>query len=308
MTILLTFDIEDWFQVENLRLRYPPESWGSQSWRVEASTRVVLDALDEAGGAQRTPVRATFFVLGSVAEKFPALVREIRDRGHEVASHGYWHRLCCQERPSALRDDLLASKALLEDILGSAVHGYRAPSFSISDSVLHMIHEAGYEYDSSLNSFALNPRYGTVSFNGHRRGVAWEIFPGFYEIPVSNLRCFGQTLPWAGGGYFRLLPFSVFSLGVGKILHCDGAYVFYMHPWECDPDQPRVSGIGPMRRFRHYCNLSQTVGRLQRLIKTYGQCRFLSCSDYLAMSDHEIFKGLGQKKPEKAPCGLKTFG
>lgn len=293
MTFLLTFDIEDWFQVENLRRVYPHSVWDRQAWRVEASTHGLLDLLDDATGHMGAPLRATFFVLGSVAEKFPGLVLEIRDRGHEVASHGYWHRLCCQEDLSVLREDLLRSKRLLEDILGSRVHGYRAPSFSISDSVLKAIHEAGYRYDSSLNSFSMNSRYGTVSLNGHRRGVSWEILPGFYEIPVSNLRFFGQILPWAGGGYFRFLPFSLFSLGVGKILHRDGAYVFYMHPWECDPDQPRVSGIGAMRRFRHYCNLSRTVGRLQELIKTYAQCRFLSCSEYLTMSDHEFLGGSG---------------
>ncbi len=280
-SFLLTFDIEDWFQVENLRPLFPPSSWNRQCWRVDRSTATLLDVLGEGEHALGRPVKATFFVLGSVAERFPHLVREIHRRGHEVASHGYLHRLCVQEKPCDLEQDLKRSKAFLEDILGSPVFGYRAPGFSISDRILEQVQEAGYRYDSSYNSFGLNPRYGTLTLNGKRRGIAYEMQPKFYEIPASNLHVLGRTLPWAGGGYFRLMPFGLFAAGVSKILRSQGAYVFYMHPWECDPKQPRVCGIDPVSRFRHYVNLSRTTGRLLRLIKHFADCQFISCTRYL---------------------------
>ncbi len=283
MTILLTFDVEDWFQVENLRPLFPPDCWDRQEWRVERSTRTVLDTLDAAARAIGKPIRGTFFVLGSVAERFPDLVREIRSRGHEVASHGYGHRLCLRQEPNDLAYDLRHSKALLEDILGSPVFGYRAPGFSISDRILDQIWEAGYRYDSSYNSFGLNPRYGTVSLNGNRKGIAYQLRRGLFELPVSNLRLLGRSVPWAGGGYFRLIPSALFSLGVGGILRRDGAYLFYLHPWECDPKQPRTGGLGYLSRFRHYCNLESTTVKLGRLIGGFSQCQFVSCMEYLGL-------------------------
>ncbi|MEJ5349188.1 MAG: polysaccharide deacetylase family protein [Desulfosoma sp.] len=248
---------------------------------MDRSTATLLDVLEEGERCLGRPVKATFFVLGSVAERFPQLVHEIHRRGHEVASHGYWHRLCVHEKPCDLQEDLMRSKALLEDILGSPVLGYRAPGFSISDRILEQVEEAGYRYDSSYNSFGLNPRYGTLTLNGTRRGIAYEVQPKFYELPVSNLKILGRTLPWAGGGYFRLVPFDLFAAGVSKILRSQGAYVFYMHPWECDPMQPRVCGVDPVSRFRHYVNLSRTAARLLRLIMRFGNCRFMSCTSYL---------------------------
>ncbi len=283
MDFLLTFDVEDWFQVENLRSLFPPESWDRQNWRVDRSTGTLLEVLEDAEQFLGRSVKATFFVLGSVAAKFPRLVREIHKRGHEVASHGYGHRLCVQEKPCDLQEDLKHSKALLEDLLGAPVFGYRAPGFSISDKILEHVREAGYRYDSSYNSFGLNPRYGSLSLNGNRKGIAHELHPEFYEIPVSNLRLWGRVLPWAGGGYFRLWPFGVFSAGVSKILQSQGAYVFYMHPWECDPRQPRVRGIGALSRFRHYLNLSRTADRLLRLVTSFAGCRFLPCTHYLKL-------------------------
>ncbi|MDY6909038.1 MAG: polysaccharide deacetylase family protein [Thermodesulfobacteriota bacterium] len=283
--VLLTFDVEDWFQVENLRPLFPIDRWDDATWRVESSTRDILDLLEDAGCHVGVPVRATFFVLGSVAERFPGLVREIQDRGHEVASHGYWHRLCSEETPDGLRRDLSESRKLLEDIIGRRVSGYRAPGFSISDQVLQAVRFAGYRYDSSFNSFALNPRHGRISLNGRRRGIAHEVARGFHEIPVSNLAIRGRGIPWAGGGYFRLLPFRVFQKGVRHILDRDGAYVFYLHPWEFDCDQPRPGGVPAVRKFRHYCGLTKTAVRLRRLIATCAGCRFLTCTGYL---DQEI--------------------
>lgn len=294
MMFLLTFDIEDWFQVENLRPLFPPKCWNLQCWRVEKSTHILLNVLDEAERVLKRPVKATFFVLGSVAEKFPQLVREIHRRGHEAASHGYWHRLCGQERPGDLLEDLRRSKALLEDILGAAVLGYRAPGFSISHATLELVRQAGYRYDSSYNSFALNPRYGVLTLNGNRRGIAYELDSDFFEIPVSNLCLLGRTLPWSGGGYFRLMPRRLFALGVSKILRTQGAYVFYLHPWECDAQQPRVHAIGPLARFRHYVNLSRTRDKLLWLIRSFPQCRWTTCTQYLRSLSDEIHRSLGE--------------
>ncbi|SHG03251.1 polysaccharide deacetylase family protein, PEP-CTERM locus subfamily [Desulfacinum infernum DSM 9756] len=284
--MVLTFDVEDWFQVENLRAVFPPDTWDGCELRVEGATRRLLDLLDRLrdgreDGAARD-VRATFFVLGWVAEKVPHLVREIRDRGHEVASHGHGHLLCRNMTPDSLRDDIRRSKAVLEDILGEPVVGYRAPGFSVSPQLLEILAEEGFCYDSSYNSFGANPRHGRLDPAAlrKRRGV-YETPGRLVEIPVSNLHLNGGALPWAGGGYFRLLCLKLFAAGARAILDREGLYVFYLHPWELDPDQPRVGGLGPLGRFRHYVNLEKTEKKLENFAGTLEPCRFLSCSDYL---------------------------
>lgn len=285
--ILLTFDVEDWFQVENLRRCFPHSTWDGCELRVEASTQRVLDLLDEAGEGRSNHgakglVRGTFFVLGWIAERVPGLVREIVKRGHEVASHGYRHRLCRLEGPAELARDLERSRKLLEDLSGRAVAGYRAPGFSISDEVLRQVVASGYRYDSSFNSFAFNPRYGRLDLGQcRRRGIAYEVAPGFHELPLGNVEIRGQVLPWAGGGYFRLLPPRLFNLGVQHILDGGRDYLFYLHPWEFDPGQPRVRELGRLSRLRHYLNLERTAERFRRFIGAFPQERFTTCSDYL---------------------------
>lgn len=279
---LLTIDVEDWFQVENLRPWFPMENWSSQESRIEASTRSILDMLGSKRDEQGNTLQATFFVLGWLAHRMPSLVREISAAGHEVASHGYSHQLCVGQPASELRRDLERSKKVLEDILGSAVHGYRAPSFSISREVLALIREAGYSYDASYNSFALNSRYGRLSADVHRRkGIAMDLGEGFYELPLSNLRIWGRSLPCSGGGYFRLLPEMVFKRAVQRILATQNAYHFYIHPWEVDPGQPMQNQIPVLSRFRHYVNLKETLPRLGNLLDSFLYCRFCSCRDYL---------------------------
>jgi peptidoglycan-N-acetylglucosamine deacetylase len=353
--ILLTIDVEDWFQVENFKPWIPYSLWESCELRVERNTHRILDLLDGAScqrsaiGVQlsrqpasgfqnpastetpafdsnpqqatcnmqlvsdngqpatrnlrtKNPPKATFFVLGWLAERLPHLVREIHARGHEVASHGYDHELCLQSSGEKLKEDLAKSKKLLEEIIGSPVHGYRAPSFSISDDILKKIAEAGYEYDSSYNCFPIHGRYGRISLNGKSRsGIAYQIFEGFFELPVSNLKlkkpfssrlaalsseqnssCF--VLPWGGGAYFRLIPSWFFLKGVHSILEKDSAYLFYVHPWEVDPGQPRPKGLPFFSRFKHYTNLSTTHQRLESLIKTFSGCQFLTCAQYLELS------------------------
>jgi polysaccharide deacetylase family protein (PEP-CTERM system associated) len=275
-SILITVDVEDWFQVENLRSHFPPERWDSCELRVERNTHTVLDLLD------RFKVRATFFVLGWIAHCCPGLVREIHARGHEVASHGYNHRLCSELSGPDLREDLYRSKALLQDIIGHPVHGYRSPSFSITKNLVDLLVELGYFYDSSYNNFSLHNRYGNLNGTWKQNPTGKLVSAnGLLEIPVSNMTVFGKVLPWGGGGYFRLLPSALFRRGVKSILDKQDHYVFYCHPWEFDADQPRVTGMRSDLSFRHYVNIDKNSGKLQAFLSAFSSNQFLSCSDYL---------------------------
>jgi polysaccharide deacetylase family protein (PEP-CTERM system associated) len=325
-SILITVDVEDWFQVENFKKHIPFSSWDSRELRVEKNTHRLLDLFDSTALHNQQPttdnpprkkMRATFFVLGWLAERLPGLVREIQARGHEVASHGYLHNLCNLESKEDLIKDLITSKKLLEDILGSAVVGYRAPSFSVTNDILKMIEDCGYQYDSSYNSFEMHGRYGRLSIEGYpQKGIAYQISQDFHELPISNLKLFRhknnnsnsvkstrtsislppttnnkqQTIsnnlhrfifPFGGGGYFRLTPFPIFKQGVKRILNKESAYLFYMHPWEIDPNQPRVKEVPVSFKFRHYTNLAETHKKLQRLILAFNNCRFSTCSEYI---------------------------
>jgi polysaccharide deacetylase family protein (PEP-CTERM system associated) len=259
-TILLTFDVEDWFQVENFKSSIPISAWDRCELRVWKNTLTLLDILDTAPGAPR----ATFFILGWVAQKLPALVRKIQEQGHEVASHGFGHGLCSTQSPDALASDLGQSKALLESITGTPVTGYRAPSFSITADALAAVNQAGYRYDASFNNFAANSRYGSLDLSGARScdGV-YRLGNGLFEVPVSNLQCGNRILPLGGGGYFRLFPFALFKRGMDRVLSREKAFVFYAHPWEFDPGQPRVHTAPAGFKFRHYINLARTRQKLR---------------------------------------------
>lgn len=277
--VMLTIDVEDWFQVENLRTWFPPDSWDSHTLRVVDNTRRLLDLFDQFSTIR---IKATFFVLGWVAERVPELVREISQRGHEVASHGYGHMMCNQIDPDALELDLKRSKQLLEEIIGSDVKGYRAPNFSINDQALRLVKAAGYQYDSSYNNFSRHGRYGHIQVNGaKKKGVAFQWDSGFKELPISNLNVGSRTFPWGGGGYFRFFPGALFRSGVRNILNRDGAYVFYMHPWEIDPEQPRVPAAKGLSGWRHYLNLHRTHDRLAAFIERSIGCEFVTCSQYI---------------------------
>lgn len=302
-TILLTFDVEDWFQVENLKQCIPFSSWPDCELRVEKNVHRILDLLDSIGLNNPTnpidsinpnnsidsisPInsinpKATFFVLGWIAERLPHLVLEIQARGHEVASHGYYHKLCKRQFADDLRIDLTKSKKLLEDITGAPIYGYRAPGFSIDHNILKVIKDSGYFYDSSFNSFRLNKRYGQIKLDRNNgNDILQKISDSFYELPISNLRIGRQVLPWGGGGYFRLIPLSVFKQGVERILRKHGAYLFYLHPWEIDADQPKVAGVQGSYKFRHYLNLRKTLNKLSYFLKELRDYRFQTCSEYL---------------------------
>ena len=274
----MTVDVEDWYQVENLRAWFPPEQWGLQQPRVEKNTHRLLDLFD----SYQHPITATFFVLGWVAKRFPGIVREIGERGHEIASHGNGHLLNHYMTEGDLREDLCRSKEILEQIIGKEVVGYRAPSFSINDMVLHVIEECGYRYDSSYNSFDKHGRYGRMTTKGLKKnGIAIRWNDSFNELPVSNINLGGQIIPWGGGGYFRFFPPGVFNYGVRYLLTKQDAYLFYLHPWEIDAGQPVVKEVKGAAGWRHYLNLDKTYHRLKKFIQSLKELEFMSCSQYL---------------------------
>jgi len=258
----MSIDVEDWFQVENLKSVVARESWDARELRVERNMDRMLELM------ALHDVRCTCFVLGWIAEKCPALVRRIADAGHEIASHGYGHELVYALTPEQFRDDLLRGKHLLEDVTGARIRGYRAPNFSITDWAIDILLEAGLEYDSSAFPTVAHDRYGKLAgiTAGH---PLVPLRDGFTEVCVSCLNLGKRGLPWAGGGYFRLFPYELFRRGVAHILDSGQPYVFYIHPWEIDGMQPRMSGGGLKRshQFRHYVNVGRRCeARWDRLL------------------------------------------
>ncbi len=275
---IITIDVEDWFQVENFKSYIPYSSWSSFDLRVERNTHKILDLLDDFAFSPRV----TFFVLGWIARRTPRLLREILKRGHEVASHGVDHHLPLNQSSKDFSEDLQSSRKLLEDITGERVYGYRAPSFSINNDVLDLIQEAGYLYDSSYNSFAMHDRYGALDLsNALKQGAFYKVSNDFYELPVSNLGIGRRILPWGGGGYFRLIPLVLYKQGVRSVLKKENAFIFYSHPWEFDPDQPRVEQASAAFKFRHYIHLKKTETKLRKMIESFQDCNFTTCVDSL---------------------------
>lgn len=260
----MTVDVEDYFHVSAFEGVVPRSQWPGLESRVYRNTEQVLAILDEAG------VTATFFVLGWVAERHRSLVRRIAARGHEIASHGYAHRLVYDQSPEAFRQDVQRAKHLLEDITAVRVDGFRAPSYSITPRSLwafDALIEAGYRYDTSVFPIR-HDRYGIPVSARHMYRIDR---PGgsLIEVPASATRFAGTNLPVAGGGYFRILPYGWTRWGIKRINQVEGrSATFYFHPWEIDPDQPRLVA-GPLSRFRHYRNLHLTEDRLRRLLKEF---------------------------------------
>jgi len=258
----LSIDVEDWFHADNLKGLIARESWDDCESRVERNTMRMMEILDASMAC------ATFFVLGWVAERCPQLVRTISAAGHEVASHGYGHDLVYSLQPNQFRADILRSKRTLEDLIGKPVRGYRAPSFSITDWAIPILQEAGFDYDSSFVPTIVHDRYGRL--NGLHAGVPIvALRDGFYEICIPCLNVGKRGLPWGGGGYFRLFPYPLWCKGVRSILRSGRPYVFYIHPWEIDPQQPRVSGLRGTRRFRHRVNLHRCEKRFAAFVRAF---------------------------------------
>lgn len=260
----MSIDVEEWFQVENLRRVVPRDSWDAQERRVERTMERLLALMAE------RDVRATCFVLGWVAERSPRLVERIAAAGHEIASHGYGHALLRELGPNAFRADVARSKVVLEDLTGQQVVGYRAPSFSLTDWAFPVLRELGFEYDSSY--FPITVKHGRYGKLEHASvdGASLSSHSGITEVSLSCLRLGSLSLPWAGGGYFRLIPYRVFRTGVRSILRAGRPFVFYLHPWELDPEQPRVRGLSRGERFRHYLNLERAEERWSALLRDFS--------------------------------------
>mgnify|MGYP000666262339 CR=1 FL=1 len=260
----MTIDVEDYFQVSAFAPYISRATWHNQPCRVECNVDAILAMLDDHG------VHATFFTLGWLAERYPDLIRRIVAQGHELASHGYDHYRATEQNRTEFMEDITRTKHLLEDIGGVEVKGYRAPSFSIGENnlwALQCLQEAGYLYSSSIYPIR-HDHYGMP--NAPRFAFHPEEGQGLLEVPVTTIRLFNRKLPIGGGGYFRLLPYPLSRWCMRQVNRRDGqACIFYFHPWEIDPGQPRVPGIALKTRFRHYLNLGRMETRLRSLLKDF---------------------------------------
>ncbi|MGE0592994.1 MAG: XrtA system polysaccharide deacetylase [Vicinamibacterales bacterium] len=261
----MSVDVEDYFQVSAFERTVSRDAWDSFERRVETNTHRLLDIFDEYA------VRSTFFTLGWVGERHPALVREIVARGHELASHGYAHRLVYDQAPEEFRDDVRRAKQVLEDAGAVEVVGYRAPSFSITDRslwALDILAEEGYRYDASIFPVR-HDRYGIPDAPRHPHLLHRTAGP-LLEVPGSTVRLGSTNVPVAGGGYFRILPYAWTRWGIARLNRTETMpAVFYLHPWEIDPGQPRLPA-GWLSRFRHYRNLDATERRLRALLTDFS--------------------------------------
>ena len=273
MKNVLTVDVEDYFHVAALSETIRVEDWVSISPRVVENTRRLLDLFD------RHSVKATHFILGWVAERFPELVREIDTRGHEVASHGYSHQLVYEQTPELFHQETKKSKEILEDILGKQVTGYRAASYSITKKslwALDILSELGFKYDSSIFPIR-HDRYGIPDAEPLPHKLKTPKGNQIIEFPLTTSTLFGVKLPAAGGGYFRLYPYMLSKFLLRRVQKRNKPIVFYLHPWEIDHAQPRVK-VSAFSRFRHYNNLDKCEQRLDRLLYDFS---FSTMSDVL---------------------------
>jgi polysaccharide deacetylase family protein (PEP-CTERM system associated) len=261
----MTCDVEDYFQVSAFAPYIDRASWPDRECRVEANMDRIL-ALFE-----RNNVRATFFTLGWIAERYPQVVRRIVAGGHELASHGYGHQRASDQTRAEFANDIRSAKALLEDIGGQAVLGYRAPSFSIGRANLWALDEllaAGYRYSSSIYPIA-HDHYGMPE------APRFAFYPngpdGLLEVPITTVQMLGRNLPAGGGGYFRLLPYALSRWMMAKVNREDRQpSLFYFHPWEIDTEQPRPQGLGAKARFRHYINIDRMEARIEALARDFA--------------------------------------
>ncbi len=262
ITNALTIDVEDYFQVSAMAPYIRRDEWDSRECRVERNVDRILALLDQ------HQTKATFFTLGWVAERYPAMVRRIVDQGHELASHGYGHQRASDLSEAEFFGDVQRAKGILEDIGGQAVQGYRAPSFSIGTGnlwALDTLLRAGYRYSSSIYPVK-HDHYGMPD----APRFAHEVRPGLLEVPPTTLRLFARNLPSSGGGFFRLLPYSVSRWMLQQVNARDAeSAIFYFHPWEIDAEQPRIAGVDAKTRFRHYVNIERNERKLDRLLSDF---------------------------------------
>ena len=261
-TAALSIDVEEWFHSENVKSVVPRDSWDSRESRVARNTERMLDILEERGA------RATFFILGWVAERFPQLVGRIATAGHEIASHGYDHELVYNMTPEAFSADVDRARKLIEDLSGQAVRGYRAPCFSITDWAVDVLQQAGYAYDSSMVPALAHDRYGRLEAVDGRQPII-ELREGFHEVGISCLQLGRWGLPWGGGGYFRLVPYALWLRGAAAIRRSGKPYIFYIHPWEIDPGQPSPGGMSAVNRFRQTVGLGRGEARFAAIARDF---------------------------------------
>jgi polysaccharide deacetylase family protein (PEP-CTERM system associated) len=255
----LTIDVEDYFQVSAFSRHVSRSEWDQLPCRIERNIDVLLEVLE------RARTKATFFTLGWIAERYPSTVRQVVSAGHELASHGYSHRKATEQQPAEFLSDIRLAKSILEDVSGVEVKGYRAPSFSVGPEnrwAFECIGKAGYRYSSSVYPIR-HDHYGMPD----APRFPFESHPGLMEVPITTSRLLSANMPAGGGGYFRLFPYGLSRWLIRRVNRRDHKpAVFYLHPWELDPDQPRVPGIGARTRFRHYVNLQHTQRRLRQLL------------------------------------------
>lgn len=262
ITNMFTIDVEDYFQVSAFAPHIPRSTWSSMECRVERNVDRILQLLADHS------TKATFFTLGWIAERYPEVVRRIADGGHEIASHGYGHARAHDQTPEEFTADIRLAKLVLEDLSGQEVVGYRAPSFSIGEGNLwafECLESEGYRYSSSIYPIQ-HDHYGMPDAPrfAHRIGR-------LIEVPATTVRMMRRNWPASGGGYFRLMPYSVSRWLLQQVNQKDGEpAVFYFHPWEIDPEQPRIPNVGAKTRFRHYVNIDRTEGRLAQLLKDFA--------------------------------------
>ncbi|WP_200911630.1 XrtA system polysaccharide deacetylase [Teredinibacter purpureus] len=269
----MTIDVEDYFQVGAFEKIITPADWDSMPSRVEASTDKLLQLFSDKN------ITATFFTLGWIAQRHPNIVKRIVAQGHELASHGTMHQRASHQTREEFKVDVSGAKQLLEDISGQAVIGYRAPSFSFTKEnqwVYDVLAEEGYRYSSSVYP-VVHDHYGIPDAPRSR----YETGAGVDEIPLSTLPIFGKNIPISGGGYFRLYPYSLTRWAVARFAKNETQpYIFYMHPWEIDPDQPRMEGASAKSRFRHYLNLKKVEQRLSNLLDDFEWSSMASAYGY----------------------------
>ncbi len=262
----LTIDVEDYFQVTAFEKTVSRKQWDDYPSRVVANTRKLLELFAD------KQVFGTFFVLGWVAERFPDLIREIDDAGHEIGSHGYWHRLVYEQTPKEFREDLRRSKCVIENIIGEPVTCYRAPTFSIVERTkwaLEILVEEGFTIDSSIFPVKHHDRYGMPDIRPDIHQIETPV-GRIWETPLSVGQYLGMPLPASGGGYFRLYPYALTRKLFHSVHSAQRSVIFYIHPWEIDPDQPRMKNISRTTRFRHYVNISRTMDKLKCLFANFA--------------------------------------
>ncbi len=294
-------DVEDYYHVSAFEKVVSRADWEGYASRVAGNTERLLELLDRHG------VRATFFVLGWVAERHPRLVRAIHRRGHEIGCHGYWHRLVYSQSPAEFRSDLVQGRDVLQDLIGEAVVSYRAPSFSIvrrSWWALEILADEGFRIDSSIVP-ARHDRYGVPGAPRQPHRIDTDAGP-IWEVSPAVVRLGPLALPVGGGGYFRLFPLWWTFHCLRGIERRGLPIVFYVHPWEIDPDQPRIAGASLRSRFRHYVHLSSTAAKLDRLLGRFRFGRLAEVAAAAGGTDAAVRSTARHPRERTAPCERAT--